>query len=403
MTKIKKITVSNLKAVSALTADFNGCTAIITGKNNSGKTSFLRALADRMRGIKSDLVVKKGEREGFYEMELTSGEKFIWEFKTGKEKLTWVTEENIKTSVTKEISSYYFPKVFDVDRFLTDTPKEQRATLEKIAGIDFTDINRNYAGAFEERTFANRKLKEEEARLIQFETHWKKDRTDTRQLELDIAGIGEHNLRFKTVITQIQEKRKDLEGTIIEITELESKLVAAKTKQVELQTKIDKGVLWAAEEKNKPKLNGVELNEKLVDIMQNNTAVDRQQAYDKAVKNSAEAEKAVQKVQQDKIDALKSSSLPEGFEFTDDGIMYNGFPFNRQQLSSSGVYIGALKLAALGLGEVKTLHFDASYLDKNSLAEIEKWAAENNLQLLIERPDFEGGEISYEIVQNDSN
>ena len=92
--------------------------------------------------------------------------------------------------------------------------------------------------------------------------------------------------------------------------------------------------------------------------------------------------------------------MPDGFGFDDDGITYNGFAFNKEQLSSSGIYIAALKLAALGLGEVKTLHFDASFLDKNSLAEIETWANDNNLQLLIERPDFEGGEIEYQIISN---
>lgn len=90
--------------------------------------------------------------------------------------------------------------------------------------------------------------------------------------------------------------------------------------------------------------------------------------------------------------------MPEGFGFTDEGITYNGFAFNKDQLSSSEIYISALKLAACGLGEVKTLHFDASFLDKNSLAEIEKWATENDLQLLIERPDFEAGEIEYHLI-----
>ena len=49
------------------------------------------------------------------------------------------------------------------------------------------------------------------------------------------------------------------------------------------------------------------------------------------------------------------------------------------------------------LGDIKTLHFDASFLDKNSLTEVEEWANKNNYQLLIERPDFDGGEIRYEI------
>jgi len=59
-----------------------------------------------------------------------------------------------------------------------------------------------------------------------------------------------------------------------------------------------------------------------------------------------------------------------------------------------------LKLAALNIGEVKTLHFDASYLDKNSLKEIENWAKDNDLQLLIERPDYDGGEIEYHIIDD---
>ena len=65
MSKVKRITVSNLKAVSELTADFNGCTAIITGGNNKGKTSFLRSLPDRLRQQKPDKILKEGEVEGF--------------------------------------------------------------------------------------------------------------------------------------------------------------------------------------------------------------------------------------------------------------------------------------------------------------------------------------------------
>ena len=44
------------------------------------------------------------------------------------------------------------------------------------------------------------------------------------------------------------------------------------------------------------------------------------------------------------------------------------------------------------------MHFDASFLDKNSLAEIQLWANENDLQLLIERPDYDGGDIQYKII-----
>lgn len=48
MAKIQTITISNFKAISDLTADFKGMTAIITGGNNKGKTSFLHGIPDRM-------------------------------------------------------------------------------------------------------------------------------------------------------------------------------------------------------------------------------------------------------------------------------------------------------------------------------------------------------------------
>jgi hypothetical protein len=149
MTKVKKITVSNLKAVSALTADFNGCTAIITGGNNKGKSSFLKSLPERLRGHKPELILKEGEKEGFAELELTTGEKFLWSFDEKKEKLSFFTERNIKTSLTKDICNYYFPPVFDVDTFLNSTPKKQKEVLQKLTGIDFTEIDLLYKEAYE--------------------------------------------------------------------------------------------------------------------------------------------------------------------------------------------------------------------------------------------------------------
>ncbi len=53
----------------------------------------------------------------------------------------------------------------------------------------------------------------------------------------------------------------------------------------------------------------------------------------------------------------------------------------------------------MNIGEIRTLHFDASFLDRESLESIEKWANDNDLQLLIERPAYNGGEITYELIQ----
>lgn len=405
MSKIKRITVSNLKAVSSLAIDFNGCTAIITGGNNKGKSSFLRSLPDRLRGSKPEIILKHGEKEGFAEWELTSGEKFLWTFDGKKEKLIFTTERNIKTSLTKDICSFYFPPVFDVDGFLNSSPAKQKAILQKLTGIDFTEIDQLYKEAYEERTFANRKLVEEKAKLMYVDPKLPKKEKPVADLEKELSGIAVHNLRYTTVVQGIETKEAQVKVYDKEIKELEAKIATIRKKSEEVATEIEKGNAWLAEDKNKKKTNEKELKAQIdqikkenAEIVENNKALAQQAVYEKAEKNAALADEAVKKIEADKLDVIRNASMPAGFGFSDEGITYDGFAFNKETLSSSGIYIAALKLAAIGLGEVKTLHFDASFLDKNSLAEIEAWAIENDLQLLIERPDFEGGEIEYHIL-----
>lgn len=405
MSKIKKISVSNLKAVSSLTADFDGCTAIITGGNNKGKSSFLKSLPERLRGNKPEMILKQGEKEGWAEWELTTGEKFVWTFDGKKEKLVFITEKNIKTGVTKEISNYYFPAVFDVDEFLNSTPAKQKAVLQKLTGIDFTEIDGLYKAAYEERTFANRKLAEEKAKLVYFDPKLAMAEIPTEELETELNSIAVHNLKYETVVKGINEKKSQIDSLDNEISELQAKIKVIEERSAIIAADIEKGNAWIAKDANKPKTNKAELEQKVAKIKEDNTAIiennkarTQQIEYEKAVVNADEADAAVKKIEAEKLDVIKNASMPEGFGLSDEGITYNGFAFNREQLSSSGIYIAALKLAAIGLGEVKSLHFDASFLDKNSLADIEKWANENDLQLLIERPDFEGGEIEYHLL-----
>jgi hypothetical protein len=410
MTKVKRITVSNLKAVSALTADFNGCTAIVTGGNNKGKSSFLKSLPERLRGHKPDLVLKEGEKEGFAELELTTGEKFVWSFDEKKEKLTFITERNIKTSLTKDICNYYFPPVFDVDTFLNSTPKKQREVLQKLTGIDFTEIDQLYKAAYEARTYANKKLAEETAKRQLLDPNLPHEEIPTEELEQEIAGINSHNQRVVDFKARLQEKKNLVADNEKEIAELQNKINALIEKNETIGQDIQKGEAWLADEKNKLKLNAEELKAQLhemklknKEIADNNRTREHHKVVEKCQQQAAEADAEVKRIEAEKLDVIRNASMPDGFGFSDEGITYNGFEFTKEQLSSSGIYIAALKLAALGLGEVKTLHFDASFLDKNSLAEIEQWAEANDLQLLIERPDWEGGEIEYQILQEATN
>ena len=408
MAKIKTITVSNLKAVSSLTADFNGCTAIITGANNKGKSTFLRGLIDRIQGHKPEIVVKHGESEGYAQLELTTGEKFVWTFnnttKTG-EKLTFITERDIKKPLTKEISTHYFPETFDVDKFLNDPPAKQRKTLQKLTGIDFTEFDKQYEEAVEERKYRNKVLAEEKAKAGYVDPTLPKQPIPVEDLEKELNQVAIHNMNYANIVKGMKGKEQTVAHHKARIAELEAMIAAENEKIAAQQELIEKGKVWMEQDKNKPKTNTEELEEKIrkakeinEQVRLNLEAVEQDKKIEKAQQFADDADKEVKRLLEEKDEVIRNASMPDGFGFSDEGITYKGLPFTREQLSSSGIYIAALKLAAITLGEVKTLHFDASFLDKNSLESIEEWATENDLQLLIERPDWEGGEITYEII-----
>lgn len=412
MSKIKRIEVTNFKAIKHLEADFNGCTAIITGKNGSGKSSFIKGLTDRLRGIKPDVIVKQGESEGNFKMELTTGEKFEWSFDNvskGGERLSFYTSDNIKVGITKDIATKYFPAVFDIDTFLKASGAEQNKMLQKLVGVDFTSLDAQYKSAYDDRTFENKKLKDAKVLLDPINERLETKEVDVLSIQTEIAGMDNHNERFNGVKKGIDEKAKTITENETNIKNLEKQIVALKAKNKDLQKDIDAGTKWMAEDKNKLKDDDYSfaLNKKLQDavdlnnkIIKNNKAIEQKKVVDALEITSEKADKRVKDILQQKDDVIKNSKLPDGFGFIDGGITLDGLPFTREQISSSAIYIAALKLAAMNIGQVKALHFDASYLDKINLAEIEKWAESQDLQLLIERPDFDGGEIEYKLIES---
>jgi AAA15 family ATPase/GTPase len=443
MSKIQTIKISNFKAIEELAADFKGCTAIITGGNNTGKSSFLRGIPDRIRFIRPDVIVKKGATQGKGEMTLDSGEKFVWEFDTnGKDKLTYVTEKGIKSSVTVAIGEKFFPPIFDIDKFLQSTPKKQAEQLQQIIGIDFADIDARYKVAYDDRTDKNRDAEKYQAKLTSM---LKVDKTDPVDLsELQAKKDAEKN-RLNTLYLKNKDandvlrkewnkqkedasvkyhaqlkKKESLDSDISIATKCLDELKSVGYDGTDVQAFIysmpvikeveDKGASikepdYIPEMPDSSELDRIDA-EILAASETNRKAAEYQKYIDqKSLSESAsllatEADAKVKSIELERQKLIESAKMPKGISITPDGITVDGLPLDRNQISTSKLYTSALRIASMNLGEVKTLYFDASFLDRNSLAEIEVWANENGLQLLIERPDFEGGEIKYEIIES---
>ncbi len=439
--KIESISVRNLKAISEMDANFGGCTAIITGSNNKGKSSFLTAIADRIRGLSPEHILKENESEGKAEMILTSGDKFIWEFDDEKkDKLTFISRDGLKTRSTKEINERFFKPVFDIDKFLNSSPKEQSKMLQAIAGIDLTDILAEYKAAYDHRTGCNAVYKQASAAVTSLGTVDPVETVDTESIKAKIkeeeailTSLAEEarqkneeamqkweaenkvhltRLASENTLRQNQREKRDQAQELshklfllgyesedltkwieslpyldpLPIEPLESPsfglLMQDRTKIEELQAQLD---------------SAEQTNTKAAEYLKYLSAV---QAVDAAALKAKEADTKVKEVEARKQQMLQEAKFPDGIELTEEGITVEGLPLDKKQISTSKLYCAALKIASMQLGVVRSLHFDASPLDRNTLNDIQKWAENNDLQLLIERPSFEEQEIQYEIIHS---
>lgn len=429
--KIKKISIKNFKAISEKEIDFNGCSAIITAGNNKGKTSLLRGLIDRIRGEKPELIVKQDEKKGFNIVELSDGSLIEWKFTEKSESFAYTTKEGIKqtTGVISTIGKKLFGTKFDIDVFLNSSPDKQVKELQNIVGLDFTEIDKKYKEAYDNRTLANNELKRLRAISLTAPEKVEKPEIDILKKELEKINAENHRLKENWKVQNEKHLKEiqvfnDLQRSIKETHNAQTeefKRIHSSLSYLQRFFDFEAAQKYIFELKepepqkeitNLPEPNYTPISEinNRIDNAQEQLrkfdACERELAdFNKWVEQGKvaklEAEKCdsiVQEIKSEKRQMINGAKIPNDFEITDNNILYKGLPLTNSQQSSSARYIAALKLGALVLGKVRTLHFDASFLDKKSLAEVQEWANKNDLQLLIERPDFDGGEIKYDII-----
>lgn len=460
MTKIVKIRLENFKAIDIKEMNFAGASAIITGGNNKGKTSFLRGLQDRIRFSRPQIKVRQGEKEGYGEMTLDDGTRFVWEFDDDKkDKLTMISPEGTKANVTKELGHQFFPPLFDIDKFLQSAPKDQIKQLQKIIGLDFTDVDKRYDEAYKVRYQKN---EESERYRVKLSKMLKCDPVKPVDLELlhakkaDIKNRQDHErTRLNNLYAENKKKNdnaiaewdKAKEQTNKDVAEhniaVKSKLDALSRGRSAHNILADMGYdgeevgLWLTKYSRdipEPKtasnyyperpqtpdpmpsrdtLDAIEkeieaIDAEILSATETNQKAQRYSDYvayikevDQAKEEADEANMLVQQIEDERKAMISGAEFPAGITISPDGfaILVDGLPLERDQLSTSKLYTAALRIAAMKLGEVKALHFDCSFLDKNSLREVYEWASAQDLQLLIERPDYDGGDIHYELIE----
>lgn len=373
---VKRLELKNFQVIKEFNADFEGNIYFITGDNELGKSTLLKAIVALLTGNR-DAVLRNGEDKGFAKMVVgDDGEEYEVELRftkanprgtlSIKQKTTGMRSDNV--SMLQRVFGYTDFDAVDFSRW-SETAEGRRKQVEcvrqllpenirkRIAEIDTevarTKDNRKLANAnlktyttiYENadkqlkpgdlKTYANKiditellKQQQENAQLIE------KKKTvasalEMRQKQLDELQERENEAKkqYESTLAQIADLRKDYIERIKNAETWLSKYAENNPEDMDVTAQLEK-----AEAHNK-------IHALVMDFLE------KKQQKENAEKVAREYDEAIENLVKEKENLIASSSLPiSGLTFTDDGLELNGVPFIAGKVSDSQIMEVATKL-----------------------------------------------------------
>lgn len=391
---VKKLELVNFQVIKEFNADFDGNVYFITGDNELGKSTVLKAIGALLTGNRN-AVLKNGESKGFAKMIVgDDGEEYEVELKFTKANPRGTLSIKSKTTGMKSDNVSMLQKIFGYTDFdavefsrWSETAEGRRKQIEVVKSLlpeevrtRISEIDTTVAGLKTERTGVNRDLKTYKSisdaagqglTTQDLKTYAKpKDITELMKEQAENAQLIE---KAKTVRSALEQRKQQLE-------EIPERLAAAKAtyekaieeakKAIERTEKLYKEAIaqiesekadyearkanaekWLAnyEENNPEKLDTSEqlrkaeehnkMTAKVADYLSK-----KKQADDK----KAEAEKMdseIAELSAEREKLISSAKLPiSGLSFSDDGLVLNDVPFVAGKVSDSQIMEVAAKL-----------------------------------------------------------
>lgn len=391
---VKKLELVNFQVIKEFNADFDGNVYFITGDNELGKSTVLKAIGALLTGNR-DAVLKNGESKGFAKMIVgDDGEEYEVELKFTKANPRGTLSIKSKTTGMKSDNVSMLQKIFGYTDFdavefsrWSETAEGRRKQIEVVKSLlpeevrtRIAEIDTTVAGLKTERTGVNRDLKTYKSisdaagqglTTQDLKTYAKqKDITELMKEQAENAQLIE---KAKTVRSALEQRKKQLEEIPERLAEAKAtyeKAIEEAKKAIERTEKLYKEVIaqiesekadyearkanaekWLAnyEENNPEKLDTAEqlrkaeehnkMAAKVADYLSK-----KKQADDK----KAEAEKMdseIEELSAEREKLISSAKLPiSGLSFSDDGLVLNDVPFVAGKVSDSQIMEVAAKL-----------------------------------------------------------
>lgn len=400
--KIIKLQAENIKKIKAIEIEPKENMVLISGKNGQGKTSVLDSIWMALGG--TDGIPEKTIREGEKRAEVTIdlGEMIV----TRK----WTSNDKSYLQITNKDGSVFPSPQKMLDQIIGDLSfnpldfagaektkqvelllraiqippfRDKLQEISKVAVQDqdvITAFNRTYKTIFDDRTIANRELKNIEAKLDDIKIPaGAKDAEPVNVAELYHAR--DELKDQQNTYNQNQAKITDIQG---QISRLQAELAVIQAKQRNIS--ID-DIAQKLQNTESRIANADAINKAAGLIKTKKDLTAELKAKQAAADDMTDRLEAIKKF---KDDLLAQSKMPvPGLDFHDDGVTYNDIPF--RQLSASEQLKISLAIAMALNPELKVIRItDGSLLDSDSMKIIETMAKAKDFQVWVEVVDDTG-------------
>ncbi len=439
---IKKLELLNFQVIEKFEAEFTGNVYFVTGDNELGKSTLLKAIGALLTGER-DAVLRNGASKGFAKMVVgDDGEEFDVSLSftennprgtlTIKQKSTGMATNNV--SMLSRIFGYQDFDAVEFSRWseTAEGRRKQIAVVKALLAPEIRErieaIDKEVAEMKTERTGVNRDVKtfagfvetmekqlepgdvERYAEPVDVTDLMEKQRTNAALIEK--AKIVRAALAKRTEqLAEIPDRERKIDENLAnKKAELEARIEEAriayeeafeqskkdrenlKKEKADLETRKANAEQWLQkyEENNPEKTDVPQLLERAQSHNKKHSLVEqykeKKQQFDDVAAKAEQMDKKIDSLGKERADLIASAELPiDGLTFTDDGLELNGVPFVPGKVSDSQVMEIAAKLIIASNPTVKVFRIArGESLGAKRLATIIDIAKRNGFQGFIE-------------------
>ena len=405
--KIIQLEAQNVKRLKAIEIRPDGNVIVIGGKNGAGKSSVLDSIAYALggKGTIPSQPVRKGEKKATIVLDL--GNLIVKRTMTANGGGT-LTVENKEGAVFKSpqaiLDALVGKLTFDPLEFSKMDARKQVETLKGLVGLDFSELENERQGLYDERTRVNADGKTLEARFQGMQEY-----PDAPGTEVSVSGLMGELKKRGSVNYENEKQRLMLQQGIDDLDNQEVELAHLSEQITDLQVRIDElkrlkaakakkaGITKASIEKAKPRIEALQDadEEEIRDQIANAETVNQQVRSNQTRKDLSETFKTkraesesltdqIHKIDDSKTSQLAAAKFPvPNLSFSAAEVLYNDIPFN-QASSAEQLRVSVAMGIAMNPKLKVLLIRDGSLLDEDNLKMMADMAQEADAQIWLE-------------------